>query len=111
MLAVAVLLTHLMCRVHGSSSFHVSNLHTQAAVVMLAGLQLGSQSLAVLLQLTDLRLQLCQLTCMSGTQIGPNCLSLSCLVHELPGRLTNWGLVKQFLRPSEDVLTGSTTQN
>lgn len=62
----AALPTDLMCKVHGSSSFHVSNLLTQAAVVMLAGLQLRSQSLAMLLQLLHLRLQLCQLTCRNG---------------------------------------------
>ena len=66
MLAVAAWLTDLMCKVHGSSSFHVSNLLTQAAVVMPAGLQLGYQGLTVLLQLLHLRLQLCQLTCRSG---------------------------------------------
>ena len=48
-LAAAVLPTNLMCKVHGSSSFHVSYLLTQAAVLMLAGLQLGSQGIALLL--------------------------------------------------------------
>ena len=55
----AALLTDLVCKVHGSSSFQVSYLLTKAAAVALGGLQLSSQSLAVLLQLLHLRLQLC----------------------------------------------------
>ena len=112
MLAIAVLLADLMCKVHGSSSFHVSKLHTQAAVVVLAGLQLGSQGLAVLLQLLHLRFQLCQLTCRSGpTLIGPTCLSIDRRVQKLSRHLSHRRLVNHILGPNDGVLTGTTTHN
>lgn len=77
-----VLLTDLMCKVHGSSSFHVGYLLTQAAVIMLAGLQLSSQGLALLLQLLNLRLQLCQLTCSERTLHALVCLHLPGLASD-----------------------------
>lgn len=58
-LEAGALLTNLMRKVHGGSSFQVSYLLTKAAVVALGGLHLGFQSLTVLLQLLHLRLQLC----------------------------------------------------
>ena len=54
-----------MCKVHGSSSVHLSYLLTQAGVVVLAGLQLRPQLLAALLHALHLRLQLCYATCSS----------------------------------------------